>query len=262
MVQMALFTLREGIEAFLIVAIALAYLRTTSREALAPAVYWGAVAALLLSLILGVWLAEIAITPLWEALLAAVATVLVITMVIYMTRHARHFASEIRQHIDAQAVKPSAAAWWGVFAFIVLMVTREGMEVAFVTNALLGKEGDMQLAAGAFIGIAAAAALAWAWARYGHRVNLKRFFQVTSIFLVIFAIQLLLYAFHELTEAQVLPIDNVYWHNATEAYGPEGIWGQALTYLMVLVPAAWLAFAALRGERLTATQSSRMPPAR
>jgi len=88
--------------------------------------------------------------------------------------------------------------------------------------------------------------LAWAWVRYGQLVNLALFFKVTSVFLVLFAFQLVIYSFHEATEANLLPLDNAYWHVATEPYGPEGQYGALLTYLLVLVPAAWLVFAALK----------------
>jgi high-affinity iron transporter len=66
MLQMFVITLREGIEAFLIVAIALACLRKTSRAALVPAVFWGAGAGVALSLILGIKLAEFAVQPIWD----------------------------------------------------------------------------------------------------------------------------------------------------------------------------------------------------
>jgi high-affinity iron transporter len=99
---------------------------------------------------------------------------------------------------------------------------------------------------GAFVGLGLAAALAWAWIRYGQLVNLGLFFKVTSVFLVLFALQLVVYSFHEATEANLLPLDNAYWHVATEPYGPEGPYGALLTYLLVLVPAAWLVFAALK----------------
>jgi high-affinity iron transporter len=84
-------------------------------------------------------------------------------------------------------------------------------------------------------------------------VNLALFFRVTSVFLILFALQLLLNAFHEATEANVLPIDNAYWHLATEPYGPEGEYGAVLTYALVLVSAVWLIAAALQarhGRRL------------
>jgi high-affinity iron transporter len=120
------------------------------------------------------------------------------------------------------------------------MITREGMEMAFITGALAGQAGAGALVTGAIAGAALAGLLAWAWTRWGHRVNLALFFQVTSIFLLLFAAQLVLYSFHEFTEANVLPIDNAYWHIATEPYGPEGEYGAWFTYALVLVPAAWL----------------------
>jgi high-affinity iron transporter len=134
-----------------------------------------------------------------------------------------------------------------VFVIVLLMVTREGMEMAFIAATLARQADSVSLLAGALVGIALAASLAWAWSRYGHRVNLGLFFQVTSIFLVLFALQLCIYAFHEATEASVLPIDNPYWHVATEPYGPEGQYGAMLTYALVLLPGLWLAWSLLLG---------------
>jgi high-affinity iron transporter len=71
-------------------------------------------------------------------------------------------------------------------------------------------------------------------------VNLARFFQATAVFLFVFVLQLIIYGFHELTEANVFAIDR-WWHDVTEPYGPDGIYGQYLTYLLVLLPLAWLA---------------------
>jgi high-affinity iron transporter len=135
-----------------------------------------------------------------------------------------------------------------VFLFVVLMITREGMETAFITASLFRQTDTAHFAIGALAGLILAAALAWAWSRYGHRVNLALFFKVTSAFLALFALQLVVYAFHEATEANLLPIDNAYWHVATEPYGPEGRFGAFLTYALVLVPAAWMLFASLRSR--------------
>jgi len=245
MLQMTVVTLREGIEAFLIVAITIAYLRKTGRDTLVPAVFWGTGVGVTLSLILGIKLAEFAVQPIWEGILALIAVVLVTSMVIYMLRAAKHLRAEIGAQLETAARKTGAAAWLGVFAFTVLMITREGMETAFLIDAVALRTGSSDLLAGALIGVALAALLAWAWSRYGHRVNLALFFQVTSIFLLLFAVQLLLYSFHEFTEAKVLPIDNEYWHEATEAYA-EGVYAQIFSLALVLVPAAWLVIAALK----------------
>src|SRR5438094_10273096 len=244
--QVLLVPLREGIEMFLIVAIAAAYLRKTGRAALLSAVTWGTVAAVLASVVLGVWLAEVAVLPKWESLLALVAAVLVVSMVIYMLHAAKQMRRHIGARLEAAAQRPGSAAWLGVFAFVVLMITREGMETAFITASLFRQTETAPFVVGALAGLALAAALAWAWSRYAHRVDLALFFRVTSAFLVLFALKLMLYAFHEATEANLLPLDNAYWHLATEPYGPEGEYGALLTYALVLIPAGWLAISALK----------------
>jgi len=179
--------------------------------------------------------------------------VLVITMVIYMLKAAKHLRRDIGARLEAAAVRTGRGAWLGVFLFVVLMVTREGMETAFITASLFRQTDTAHFALGAFGGLSLAAALAWTWVRYGQLVNLALFFKVTSVFLVLFAFQLVIYSFHEATEANLLPLDNAYWHVATEPYGPEGQYGALLTYLLVLVPAAWLMFAGLK-TRLAAAR--------
>jgi len=258
MLNIFVLTLREGIEAFLIVAITLAYLRQTQRNALAPAVYWGTGAAILLSAVASYFFSKADNKPLWEGILALVAAVLVISMTVYMWKAARHMRTNIGRGIEAAlAGKPANTAWWGVFAFVLLMITREGMETALVLSTLAMEQGSEKLFIGALLGVLAAAALAWAWARYGRRVNLAKFFQVTAIFLLLFSVQLVIYAFHELTEASALPgVDNEFWHLATEPYGPEGQWGQMLTYAMVIVPVLYLIWARATALPRDVTQSS------
>lgn len=244
--QMLVVTLREGIEAFLIVAIAAAYLRKTGRAALLPAVWWGTAVALLASVVLGVFLAEFAVIPLYEGVLAVVAAVLVLSMVIYMLKAAKHMRGDIGRKLEAAAANPGVAAWFGVFLFVVLMITREGMEMAFITASLVRQVDTVALVPGAITGVLLAAVLAAAWVRWGHRVNLGLFFQVTAVFLVLFAAQLLLYAFHEFTEANALPgMDNAYWHLATEQWA-EGAYAQAYSVLLILAPLAWLGWRKLR----------------
>ena len=244
--QMLVVTLREGIEAFLIVAIAAAYLRKTGRASLLPAVWWGTAVALLLSLVLGVFLAEFAVIPRYEGVLALVAAVLVVSMVVYMLKAAKFMRAEIGRKLEAAAARPGAGAWLGVFLFVVLMITREGMEMAFITASLIRQVDTVALVPGAIAGVLFAALLAAAWVRWGHRVNLGLFFQVTAIFLAMFALQLLFYAFHEFTEANALPgIDNAYWHVATEELA-EGTYAQIYSALLVLTPLAWLGWRRLR----------------
>jgi high-affinity iron transporter len=251
--QMLVVTLREGIEMFLIVAIAAAYLRKTGREALLPAVWWGTASAVATSMVLGVWLAEVAVQPFWEGILAVVAAVLVLSMVVYMLKAAKRMRADIGARIESAASRPGA--WLGVFLFTVLMITREGMEFAFVAASIASQAGTAALLAGSFMGLVLAALLAAAWVKYGHRVDLALFFQVTSIFLVLFAVQLVFYAFHEFTEANALPIDNAYWHLATEEWA-EGTYAQIFSALLVILPLLWLGWASLR-RRASGRQAQR-----
>src|SRR5256885_10698020 len=108
--QILLVTLREGIEMFLIVAIAAAYLRKTGRAALLPAVAWGTATAVAASVVLGTWLAEVAVVPMWESILALIAAVLVISMVIYMLRAAKHMRRDIGQSLET-AARSGRGAW-------------------------------------------------------------------------------------------------------------------------------------------------------
>src|SRR5262247_3335497 len=111
MLQMLVFTLREGIEAFLIVAIAALYLRKTGRAALLPAVWWGAGVAAVLSIAIGGWLMEFDLQPLHEGLMALVAGVLVVSMAIYMQGAGKRMGREIGERLEAAAAKPAEGAW-------------------------------------------------------------------------------------------------------------------------------------------------------
>ena len=124
------------------------------------------------------------------------------------------------------------------------------METAMLMGVLLFQVQSTQIVLGAGLGTLAAAGIAWLWSAYGHRVNLSRFFQVTAIFLFVFVIQLFIYGFHELTEAHLFPYSEML-HWATEPYGPDGVYGQYLTYLLVLMPLGWLVGSHLFADRKT-----------
>lgn len=244
-------TFREGIEAFLIVAISAAWLRQTGRAELLRPLRGGVAAAVALSAVLGVVLARIgALSPAVEGWLAAAAAFLVISCTVHMLRHGRQMKREIGARLDAASRDAGFGAAMAVFLFALLMVGREGIETATML-ASLAAQGDMRdMFWGGAIGVLCAATMALAWTRYGRRVNLSRFFQVTALFMVLFSVQLAIYAFHEFTEAGVVPgLDNAYWHVASEPYGPEGRYGHWLSYALLLIPAAFLFVTWLRDRR-------------
>jgi high-affinity iron transporter len=241
MLQTLLIAFREGLEALLIVAIAALYLRRTGREALVGAIRAGVVTALAGSAALGLLLSRIgALSPAWEGAMAWVAAIAVASCTLHMMRMGRQMKKHIDTHLGEATGRSGAAGWWGVFAFAVFMVGREGVETATMI-ATLAVNGDLAyMAWGGATGFALAAWIAWLWTRHGSKVNLARFFQVTAVFMVVFSLQLAIAGFHEFTEAGLVPgLDNAWWHLATEDIA-EGSLGQLISLAMVALPSLWL----------------------
>jgi len=254
--QALVITLREGFEAFLIVAISLAYLRKSGRARLIPAVRWGITAAIGASLLGGYALFNAPNQELLDGPLAIVAAASVTWMIVHMWRAGRRMKGDIEGRLQSSSVKPGTAAFTGVFLFTLLMVSREGMESALL---LMQLRGTLYLALGASVGLVGAAGIAWLWSRFGHRVNLALFFQVTAIFLFVFVVQLLIRGTHEMAEQNYLPFSSII-HERTESWGPDSQFGHLLTYLLVILPLGWLMLKALFSKRpvfLPATPSVR-----
>jgi len=245
MLQALVITLREGFEAFLIVAISLSYLRKSGRESLVGAVRWGIAVAVAVSALGGYLLYHAANQEWLDGPLAMIAAASVTWMVVHMWRAGRRMKGDIESHLRESSVKPGAAAFVGVFLFTLLMVTREGMETALL---LMQLRETVHLALGAAIGVGGAAAIAWLWSRYGHRVNLALFFQVTAIFLFVFVVQLVIAGTHEMSEQHFLPFSEPI-HAATESWGPDSPFGHLLSYLLVILPLGWLMIKAVFSKR-------------
>ena len=254
MLQSFVIMIREGVEAFLIIAISVAFLKKSGRSKLLSAVYWGIAVSMALSVGAGIALREGVDQSFWEGVLAATAAMLVGTLIIYMWRAARTMKQDIESRLQTAAENSTTlAAYWGVFFFTLLMITREGMEAALMLISISFQVSSLPFITGAFLGLLGAAAIAVLWARYGHRVNLALFFQVTAVFLLVFVVQLLIYSFHEFCEAGIFPNSEVL-HAATEPYGPDGRYGQMLSYALVIFPLVWLTFSSLVHRMRTSPQ--------
>ncbi|HYL62252.1 MAG TPA: Fe-S-containing protein [Candidatus Methylomirabilis sp.] len=206
MLPALLIALREGVEAALVVGIVLVYLSRTARSQLTRYVWYGLAAAAALSLAVAILLERWRINEDgFEGVMYLVAAVFVITMILWMNRVARHLKKEIEQKIEGYAGRSGAAAGWGIFFFVFLMVLREGAELAIILRAVeLSSEG-LQIWIGTALGIAAAVAVGVFFFKGTLRVPLQRFFAVTSIILILVGAQLALTGLHELSEAQWLP---------------------------------------------------------
>jgi high-affinity iron transporter len=235
--QAFIIVLREGLEAFLIVAITLAYLRKTAQGGLAKVVAWGILASVVVSGLLGygLWVSQGVNQPLWEGILGLVSGILIVTLVIHMWRVAPRLKQEMEQHLHKATQKSDAtASAIGVFLFTLLMISREGMETAL----LLFQIQEAQVVAGILLGILAAAAVAFLWQQFGYRINMKHFFQVTAVYLLLFTLQVFVQAFHEFTETGFLPEA---WHEASEPFATNGIYGRWYATFTVVGCGLWLA---------------------
>lgn len=249
---------REGFESFLLVAVILSYLRKSGQRWLTSAVYSAIVLALSASAALGYLLRQgvddvvverifgstigayvshfLANESLREGILGVVAMVMVGSLVIYMWRTGPKVQERMRTRLATVSSRSSRiAAVAGVFLFTFLMITREGMETALMLLQVHGSE----MLSGALLGLCAAGGFAWGWAKFGHLINVKRFFQVTGIFLLLFMVQVGIYSFHEFSEAGLLPNSEVL-HAATEKFSPDGLYGKWFSVVMVSVCALWL----------------------
>ena len=236
MYQAFVIVLREGFESFLLVAITVAYLQKTRREGLLSAVNWGVLAALGVSAILGFAIFHTSSEPLWEAAMGLVSAFLVGGFVMHMWKTAPHLKQDMEKKLAEKTTAPTPkAAWWGVFIFTVFMIAREGMETAL----MLFQIHTAGVVSGVLLGALAAAGIALLWVRVGNRINLKLFFQVTSIFLMFFVVQILIYSFHEFTETGLMP-NGEYWHVLTEPYGPDGVYGKWMSLATVALCLGWL----------------------
>ena len=258
MLNSFIIVLREGFESLLLVAVILSFLRKSGQNWLTSAVYVAIAAGLAVSAALGYVLktgvedstlvSAFGLTiggyisqffnneALREAILGVIAIVMVASLVIYMWRKGPQVQQRMRERLDRMSSRKSRlAAVAGVFLFTFLMITREGMETAL----LLLQVRDGQLVTGALLGLAAAGGFAWAWARFGHLINIRRFFQVTGIFLLLFMVQVGIYSFHEFAEAGLLPNSDLL-HEATEKLSPDGLYGKWFSVLMVAVCGLWL----------------------
>ena len=204
MLQTFVITLREGVEAALVIAIAVAYVKRIGRLDLMPAVYRALLTAVVASFIAAWGFAKINLNDdAYEGWVLLVSAAFVLSMVIWMNRHGIHVKTEIETGL--QKGTSSARAGWGVFLFVFLMIFREGVETVLLLAALRLDTSGILEALGAVLGIGLAVVFGVSFVRGTIRVNLKQFFRMTTVILMVVVAQLTITGLHELSESQILP---------------------------------------------------------
>src|ERR1700742_2144842 len=131
MIPTFVITLREGVEAALVIAIAVAYVKRMGRLDLMPAIYRALLTAVVASFIAAWGFAKINLSEeFYEGWMLLLSAVFVLSMVIWMNRHGANMRSEIESGLQ-KGSEPGSGAW-GVFAFVFLMIFREGVETVLL----------------------------------------------------------------------------------------------------------------------------------
>jgi high-affinity iron transporter len=205
MLQAFIITLREGVEASLIVGIVFAYLGKIGRPELKRTVFWALGSAVAASVAAAIILAH---TPynsdILEGWVMLGAAFFVISMIWFMHRAARSMKGDIEQKI-AKYTGPAGASKIGLFFFVFLLVLREGVETVLILSAVTLNSTELLSFTGTLLGIAVAVVFGVLFIRGSVKINLQRFFRITTVILYFVAFQLIVSGLHELSENGILP---------------------------------------------------------
>jgi FTR1 family protein len=202
MLEAFIVTLREGVEAALIVGITLAYLSKIGRGDLRKSVYMALVTAFLGSIGVAVLLSRTQWNQdIFEGWIMLAAAVFVTSMVIFMMRTGRKLKGQIEGKLETLAGQSSQ---FGIFAFIFLMVLREGVETVLILGAVSLNTSALLSFLGTLLGVCIAILFGVMFVKGSVRVNLQKFFRVTTVILFFVAVQLLVSGLHELSENGVI----------------------------------------------------------
>lgn len=208
MIQAFVITLREGVEACLVVGIALAFLRKAGRTDLFRTVGAGVTAAVAVSVALAAAIQATDFDPEGraEGIVLLASAGLVVWLLVWMWRHGRRLKEHTEERLGALLGGSKA----GIFLFTFFMVLREGVETILLLLAAQFSTESLLSVAGALGGLAVAVALAVAFFRGTYRADLRRFFGVTTAILALFAFQLVAAGIHEFAESGDLPSGETY----------------------------------------------------
>jgi len=195
-------TLREGIEAALVIGIILAYLGKTNKQALKKYVYAGIIAAVVgsiataiaIQMLLAEW------SEFMEGLMFFIAAFFLGTMLIWMHRTSKHIRQDVEQGVESALDKWQAL---GVLALTFFMIYREGAEIVLFLSAT-AKEASAATALEGLVGLALAVLFGYLFIKGSLRMNLGRFFKITGVMLAVIIFQLIVGGIHEWSEVGIM----------------------------------------------------------
>lgn len=203
MLQAFIITLREGVEAALIVGITLAYLAKINRPDLKKSVYSALVSAFLGSIAIAILMSRTNWNQdIFEGWVMLAAAFFVVTMIVFMMKTGRKLKGNIEGKVGLLAGED---AWFGLFLFVFLMVLREGVETVLILGAVSLNSSELLSFMGTLAGVIVAILFGVMFVKGSVRINLQKFFRVTTVILFFVAAQLIISGLHELSENGVLP---------------------------------------------------------
>lgn len=221
-----LLSLREGLEAALIIGIVLGALQKIRRTDLAPALWMGAFAALGVSILTAVILTLFGLSledgaeQIYEGVTMLLAAGILTWMIFWMSGQAKNIKTELEEGINKAVATTGKRAVFGLAFFAVV---REGVELAlFITAAFFAGNSEnvstniILTLTGVVLGLGTAVLLGWSLLAATARLNLRRFFQITGYLLILFAAGLVAHGIHEFNEVGWIPsiIEHVWDVNA------------------------------------------------
>jgi|SRR5579871_149498 len=249
MLSIFVIALREGVEAALVIAIAVAYLRKIGQNALLSLVYKACGVALFASVLVAAVLYRFNIgDDRYEGPLLLASAVFVLSMVLWMNSHARGMKSEIETGLQKRS--ESGASRIGIFLFVFLMIFREGVELVLMLMAVRFDTDGLMQALGTVLGLGLAVLFGVSFVRGTIRINLASFFRVTTVILMVVVLQLTITGLHELSEGRILPSSSA----EMALIGPI-VRNDAFFFVMILALAATMMLMEWRRRRTPAVEN-------
>ncbi|MBN9615687.1 MAG: iron permease [Acidobacteriales bacterium 59-55] len=206
MLQAFIITLREGVEAALIVGIVFAYLAKIGRHELKRVVFWALGTAIVASIGVALLVAHLNFnSDIIEGWVMLAAAVFVVSMIWFMHKTARSMKGEIETKVARFTGGEDGVSRIGLFLFVFLLVLREGVETVLILSAVTLNSTELLSFTGTLLGVAVAVVFGVLFIRGSVKINLQRFFRVTTVILYFVTFQLVVSGLHELSENGVLP---------------------------------------------------------
>ena len=209
MVSSLLITLREGLEAALVIGIILGYLSKVKQQRYYKHIFIGVSLGILASALAAYLFNKLAggfegtSEQIFEGVVFLIAVIILTTMILWMNKQSKSINSEILDKIESAVSKGQI---WGLISLAFISIFREGIEIVLFINASVINPSTETSLLGGILGLLLALLIAFIVFKTTVNLNLKKFFQITGAFIILIAAGMLAGSIHEFEEAGIIPI--------------------------------------------------------